>query len=73
MNLRLHGSCTVPVAGYCIEIETGLALWGLVGDATTGRLIRADATGRADDPEGLGERVADMLRERGADEILRAF
>jgi hydroxymethylbilane synthase len=73
MNLRLHGSCTVPVAGYCIEIEHGLALWGLVGDAATGRLIRADATGPADDPEALGERVAEMLQERGADEILRAF
>jgi hydroxymethylbilane synthase len=73
MNLRLHGSCTVPVAGYCIEIEHGLALWGLVGDAATGRLIRADATGPADDPEALGERVAEMLQERGADEILRTF
>jgi hydroxymethylbilane synthase len=73
MNLRLHGSCTVPVAGYCIEIEHGLALWGLVGDAATGRLIRADATGPAEDPQALGERVAETLRERGADEILRAF
>ncbi|HVT33021.1 MAG TPA: hydroxymethylbilane synthase [Rhodanobacteraceae bacterium] len=73
MNLRLHGSCTVPVAGYCIEIEHGLALWGLVGDAATGRLIRADASGPADDPEALGEHVAGMLFERGAGEILRTF
>jgi hydroxymethylbilane synthase len=73
MNRRLHGSCTVPVAGYCIEIEDGLALWGLVGDAASGRLIRADATGAAGEPEALGERVAEALLEGGADEILRAF
>jgi hydroxymethylbilane synthase len=73
MNRRLHGSCTVPVAGYCIEIEDGLALWGLVGDAASGRLIRADATGAAGEPEALGERVAEVLLEGGADEILRAF
>jgi hydroxymethylbilane synthase len=71
MNLRLHGSCTVPVAGYCIEVERGLALWGLVGDAGDGRLIRADATGDADRPVELGREVADMLLEQGADEILR--
>jgi hydroxymethylbilane synthase len=73
MNRRLHGSCTVPVAGSCIEIEDGLALWGLVGDAASGRLIRADATGAAGEPEALGERVAEALLEGGADEILRAF
>jgi len=71
MNLQLHGNCSVPIAGYCVETETGLALWGLVGDADSGRLIRAEATGPADAPRELGERVAALLREQGADEILR--
>ena len=73
MNLRLHGSCTVPVAGYCIEVEQGLALWGLVGDASTGRLVRADAIGDADRPIELGQHVGFMLLERGAGEILAAL
>jgi hydroxymethylbilane synthase len=73
MNLELHGSCTVPVAGYCIEVEEGLALWGLVGDATNGTLVRAEGVGSADAPEALGQRVASLLFERGAGEILRAF
>jgi len=72
MNLELHGSCNVPIAGYCVETETGLALWGLVGDAANGRLVRADARGATDDPQGLGRRVAALLRERGADGILAA-
>jgi hydroxymethylbilane synthase len=70
MNRRLHGSCTVPIAGYCVETETGLALWGLVGDAQSGRLVRAQAHAPTDDPHALGERVAQALRELGADEIL---
>jgi hydroxymethylbilane synthase len=70
MNLRLHGSCTVPVAAYCIEVEAGLALWGLVGDAATGRVVRADAIGEMDAPEALGRDVAEMLLARGAGEML---
>ncbi len=70
MNRSLHGSCNVPIAGYCIETETGHALWGLVGDARTGRLVRAEAQGLFADPVQLGEQVAALLRERGAGEIL---
>lgn len=70
MNLELHGSCNVPIAGYCVETDAGLMLWGLVGDAATGRLVRADAAGAREDPATLGRRVAAMLRERGADAIL---
>jgi len=70
MNLHLHGSCTVPIAAYCMEIESGLALWGLVGDASTGLVVRADAVGEIDRPIDLGNRVGAMLLDRGAGEIL---
>lgn len=73
MNRRLHGSCNVPIAGYCVEIESGLALWGMVGDAHSGRLIRASAQGALDSPKDLGERVAELLREQGADAMLGAY
>jgi hydroxymethylbilane synthase len=72
MNLHLHGSCTVPIAAYCMEIESGLALWGLVGDAASGRLVRADAIGALDQPIELGNRVGAMLLDGGAGEILRS-
>ncbi|MEO7433247.1 MAG: hydroxymethylbilane synthase [Dokdonella sp.] len=70
MNRKLHGSCTVPIAGYCIETEKGLALWGLVGDAKNGQLVRAQAEGDADNPQSVGEKVAEGLMEQGAGEIL---
>ena len=70
MNRRLHGSCTVPIAGYCVETEKGLALWGLVGDAKNGQLVRAHAEGEVGDPQNLGDKVAQGLMEQGAGEIL---
>ncbi|HVF34605.1 MAG TPA: hydroxymethylbilane synthase [Candidatus Saccharimonadia bacterium] len=71
MNRALHGSCQVPVAGYARLVgASGMHLTGLVGDAATGRLVRAEAEGDAADPEALGRRVAAALAERGAREIL---
>ncbi len=71
MNRCLHGSCSVPIAAYCVETECGLTLWGLVGDAGSGVLVRAEAEGSREDPQALGVKVGNLLRERGADEILR--
>lgn len=70
MNRRLHGNCSVPIAGYCREIEAGLELTGLVGDAGSGRLIRATACAPLDAAETLGERVAQRLLDQGAGELL---
>ncbi len=72
MNRRLHGSCSVPVAGYCVETESGLALWGLVGEVASGRLLRADAQGGRGDGEQLGVHVAEQLLAQGAGEIIAA-
>jgi len=72
MNRRLHGNCSVPIAGYCREIDSGLELTGLVGDAADGRLIRATALGPLDAPEALGEQVAQLLLDQGAGAMLHA-
>ena len=70
MNRALHGSCTVPVAASARETEAGLHLAGMVGDAKTGRLLRAESIGALGDPEGLGKEVAEMLVAQGAREML---
>ncbi|AOH37440.1 hydroxymethylbilane synthase [Luteimonas sp. JM171] len=70
MNRALHGSCHVPVAALA-ELQGGaLVLQGLVGDAGTGRLVRAEASGPAHAPGSLGGEVARMLLARGAGELL---
>lgn len=66
MNLRLHGGCSVPVAGYCTEDGSGLYLQGLVGEVASGRLLRAEARGSAGAPEALGTEVAGRLLAAGA-------
>jgi hydroxymethylbilane synthase len=70
MNRRLHGSCTVPIAGYAQLDGARLHLQGLVGDAKSGELVRAEADGDAVRPEAIGESVARLLLERGARALL---
>jgi hydroxymethylbilane synthase len=71
MNRQLHGSCQLPVAAFAMLDGGILSLEGLVGSAKDGRLVRAQAVGKANDPEGLGRLVAAELRLAGADEIIR--
>ena len=69
MNRALHGSCHVPVAAFAQETGDGrLHVQGLVGDAATGQLLRAEAQG----PDGpaLGAEVARRLLEAGAGALL---
>lgn len=70
MNQALGGSCTVPVGAWCMLGEHGLHLCGLVGDARSGRLLHAEASGPVDQPVALGEQVAAALLEQGAGEFL---
>ena len=69
MNRALHGSCHVPVAAFAEQLDGGrLQLQGMVGDAATGRLLRAQAIG--DDPGALGGDVARRLLDDGAGAML---
>ena len=66
----LAGSCQVSLAAQAIETDRGLHLWGLVGDAADGTLLRAQAQGPADDPQALGRVVAADLVAQGALRLL---
>src|SRR5688572_19108479 len=72
MNRALHGSCHVPVAAFARLEGERLHLHGLVGSATDGRAIRAQAEGRGDAPESLGREVAQSLQQQGAGELIAA-
>jgi hydroxymethylbilane synthase len=70
MTRHLHGNCQVPIAAYCFETDGGLHLSGLVGDAQSGRLLRAEASGASATPEALGREVAERLLAAGAGALL---
>jgi len=70
MNHALGGSCTVPVGAWCVLGEHGLHLRGLVGDAASGRVLRAEASGPSDQALALGRKVATALLEQGAGNFL---
>ena len=72
MNRALHGSCHVPVAAYARLDGEHLSLSGLVGSAVDGHMVRAEAKGRGDAPEGLGLEVAELLLAQGARGLIDA-
>lgn len=71
MNLRLAGSCQVPIAGYCTEHDGGWTLDALVGDERSGDILRASAHADEAGRATLGLRVAEDLLARGAERLLR--
>lgn len=73
VNRHLGGNCAVPLGAFAERSGTGLRLRALVASPDGRRIARADELGTAADPEALGARVAELLRARGAAEILQAL
>ncbi len=76
MNLKLNGSCEVPIAAHA-TLKPGqpdqpdqLELRGLVGDANGEQILQGAAEGNADQAEQIGIEVAEQLLAQGAAEIL---
>ncbi|MCX7564519.1 hydroxymethylbilane synthase [Xanthomonadaceae bacterium XH05] len=70
MNLRLAGSCQVPIAGFCTEQNGTWTLRALVGDEHGSEILRAEAKADSATLDTLGERVADALLAQGAGRLL---
>ncbi len=70
MSQALGGSCSVPIGAWCKVGEHRLHLYGMVGDASSGRLFMASASQSRDDPEALGRKVAQRLLDQGAGVLL---
>ncbi len=73
VSRALGGSCQVPLAAYCVMDPDGKTLFlrARVGMPDGSRLCESNARGV--DPEALGQRVAQDLRDQGASEILSAL
>jgi len=73
VNRALGGSCTIPLGAFAEQAGGRLRLRALVAAPDGKRIARAEGEGDAQRPEELGLRVAALLRERGAAEILAAL
>jgi hydroxymethylbilane synthase len=67
---KLEGGCQVPIAAFCRFEGEGLVLQGLVAKLDGSRVIRDEARGPKNRPEGIGTTLAEMLLASGADRIL---
>lgn len=67
---KLEGGCQVPIAAYAQIFGTSLQVEGLVGTIDGNRLIRHHIAGPIEEAESLGIKLAEILLEKGAKEIL---
>jgi hydroxymethylbilane synthase len=69
----LAGSCEVPLGAFAEMDGARLRLRGFVAAPDGSRMVSAELRGAPEDPEALGQTLADELRARGAAEILAAL
>ena len=73
MSRKLGGSCQVPLGGFAEVVGDKLRMRGFVAIPDGSRLLRAEQTGSINEPEALGNAVAQALLAQGAGEILAAL
>jgi hydroxymethylbilane synthase len=72
MLLGLGGGCLVPIAGLALVAGSQLRIQGLVARPDGSEIIRGEADGQADEPEGVGSDLARALLTRGAAKLLES-
>ncbi len=73
LSRALSGNCQLPLGAYAQAEGSHLRLRGFVASPDGNRLVRAELTGDANDPEALGIELAARLKAQGAAEILAAL
>ena len=73
VNLALGGSCTIPLGAYAEISGDRIRLRAIVASPDGKQAVRAEGEDSVQAAEALGLRVAALLRERGAGEILAAL
>jgi hydroxymethylbilane synthase len=73
VSRALGGSCQLPLAAFAECADGQLWLRGLVAAPDASSMVRAEMEGPAMEPEQLGTALAELLRARGAGQILAAL
>ncbi|HET9915816.1 MAG TPA: hydroxymethylbilane synthase [Candidatus Binatia bacterium] len=69
---RLSGGCHVPIGARAHAAGGALEMAAIVASPDGATLCKAKLAGRTEDAESLGERLAELLLQQGADKILAA-
>ncbi|MDY7225219.1 hydroxymethylbilane synthase [Hyalangium rubrum] len=70
---KLEGGCTVPMAGHATVTDGEVHLRGFVGQPDGSKVVAGEVRGPSQEAHALGERLAEELLSRGAQDILRHF
>ncbi|WP_020394202.1 hydroxymethylbilane synthase [Thiolinea disciformis] len=73
MNQRLNGGCQVPVAGFAELQGEQIRMRGLLGFPDGSTVFRSEKLGSVQDPEALGQAVAEELLKQGGADILKTL
>jgi hydroxymethylbilane synthase len=73
MNAKLNGGCQVPIGSFAELDGQYITLRGLVGSVDGKVMLHAKQTDILENAQRLGEQVAEMLIDQGAEEILSAL
>ena len=66
----LGAGSDAPLGALALPFGRWIRLWAMATSLDGSRVVRADLTGSAEDPEGLGRAVADLLLMRGVGTLL---
>lgn len=66
----LEGGCQVPIGAHAVRSGAEILLEGFVGSLDGSRVIKEGSSGSFENPEDLGQRLAEACIELGAHEIL---
>jgi hydroxymethylbilane synthase len=70
---ELEGGCQVPIGVNTAIVDGTLTLKGLVASLDGQKLVQNQVSGPAEEAEQLGEKLAAMLKDQGAMEILQVI
>lgn len=73
MSRALAGSCTVPLGAYAEQRGNHLHMVGFVASVDGKHMLRESVIGSVEQPEALGQALANKLVTRGANHILAAL
>ena len=68
---ELEGGCQVPIGVNSEVIDNKINLKGMVASIDGKQLIKDRASGSIADPEEVGKKLANQLKQQGADKILQ--